>query len=58
MSSAAVAGAGSSIFIAIGSAVAGAALAGVTLVGVVSSQTAAPDTNPVNAEQPAINYGG
>lgn len=58
MSSAAVAGAGGSIAIAVGSAVAGAALAAVTLVGVVSSQTSAPETNPVNAGQPAINYGG
>lgn len=43
---------------AVASAIAGAVLASVTLVGLVNSQTAAPETNPVNAGQPAINYGG
>lgn len=48
----------SSLLGAIISAVVGAALAGATLVGIVSSQTALPDRNPVNAEEPEINYGG
>ena len=48
---------GSHLLGAVISAVVGGALASATLVGLVSSQTSAPEQNPVNAEQPAIDYG-
>lgn len=48
---------GSNLLGAIISAVVGAALASATLVGLVSSQTAGPEQNPVDASQPAIDYG-
>jgi hypothetical protein len=42
----------------IGSALAGSAIAAVGIIGLVSSQTAAPDTSPTNANQPVVvDYG-
>lgn len=35
----------------------GAGLAAATVVGVVSSQTSAPSSSPVDAEAPVIEYG-
>jgi hypothetical protein len=39
------------------SIVAGAILGVSTIMGVVSSQTAAPETSPGNAEAPTLDYG-
>ena len=48
---------GSRIIGAVLSAVVGIGLASATVVGLVYSQTAAPEQNPTNAQNPAINYG-
>lgn len=46
-----------SIIGALAALLAGGTLAAATVFGVVSSQTSNPDRSPVDAEQPAVDYG-